>query len=239
MISGFYYNFISIRILKLMPVLLFLITTSCTDEMVTLDNKRQLSLQVAVKDGNSRAMLSGQFLPEGAQIGVRVVDFNLASYDASVYNNVLYTAKGSDITQSWDSETKIMLSKTPAFVYAYYPYKENVDITYMPIETASQTDYMYATPLEAINYDNNSITLQMNHVLSAVKISLLYKGKLDEPKLSSISMNSEAIATNAYMYKDGSLSDITGMNSVFSTSFELVYRKILLLLLLSMVMNIK
>ena len=102
----------------------------------------------------------------------------------------------------------------------YYPYNENVDISHMPIETASQTDYMYATPVHGINYKNNSINLQMNHVLAAVKFSLVYKGSLDAPKLTSLSINSEGMATNAYMYKDGSLSDISGMNSVFSFTFD-------------------
>lgn len=198
-------------------LLIAFIMVGCEKEINVTDNLNPITLQVSVNKTNGRALHLEEFLPDGAQIGVRVVDMNAASYDASVYNNVLYTASGNDANQKWNSGTQIMLSTTPANVYAYYPYSESVDITHMPIETESQTDYMYATSVHGIDYKNNTVNLEMNHVLTAIKLTLVYKGNLDSPKLSSVSFNSESCAKSAYMYgKDGSLSEFTGSNESFT-----------------------
>lgn len=198
-------------------ILVLFVLTNCADDIELEDKRIPLALRVSLIDDNSRTFHLGEFLPDGARIGVRVADMNAVSYDAGVYNNVLYTASGTGANQKWTSDTQIMLSMTPANVYAYYPYGENIDITRMYIETDSQTDYMYATSVHGINYKNNEVNIEMNHVLTAVKLTLVYRGSLDSPKLSSVSFNSESCAKSAYMYgKDGSLSEFSGKNSLIT-----------------------
>jgi len=200
-----------------------IVHTSCMDNVDDLDSANRLSVAVAVNntDKSTRAFMTDNYLPDNAQIGVSVVDFSGKNYNASNYNNILYTADGTGDSQTWGTNSEVMLTTTPADIYAYYPYAADAEITRLPIEIQSQTDYMYATPIKGADFSKNQVSLVMNHALSAIKLTLVYNGSLDSPKLNSVSFNSESIATSAYMYaKDGTLSEFTGTNETVTIEVD-------------------
>ena len=125
--------------------------TACTDDEVTNQSDTvplQINVQTEVS-GASRAIIDGGYLPDGSSIGVNLMADDGAAYDGQVFYNLQYTAVGEGAAQIWSSTTPASLSSSIGKVIAYYPYNddENLDITAVPVETETQTDYMYAKPV--------------------------------------------------------------------------------------------
>lgn len=113
------------------------------------------------KDGNTL----GLFLTEGT-LGRPYMD-----KEADYYNIKAYMFAGR-----WYLTPEIVsLYKDEAVVYAYSPYKKNVDPFAVPVETESRTDYMYGTHLssqKAVDADSPIATLEMQHALSLLEINI-------------------------------------------------------------------
>ena len=124
--------------------------TACTDDEVTGDSVNTLQVTLQTEETNaSRAIIDGGYLPEGSSIGVNLMAENGSAYDGQVFYNLQYTAAEEGAAQTWNSTTPASLSSSIGKVIAYYPYNddENLDITAVPVETETQTDYMYAKPV--------------------------------------------------------------------------------------------
>lgn len=200
-----------------------LFLSSCLSETDNIMNEEdeQLNLYVYVNNNQGRAVYTESTLPAGSKIGLCVVDQSGNSYNNKDYNNVLYTATGSGNSQKWLSSPPVYLTTTKADVYGYYPYKSGVSIDNLQIETDSQTDYMWATPVNEKNMDNTDVSLSMNHALSLIRVSI-FKEDMDEKlSLSALSLSSDGIASGAVLNgKNGNLSGFSGRGANFAATYE-------------------
>ena len=120
---------------------------------------------VATKD-----IVSGNALPIGSVIGLRVVDGGNSTYDGATYENVPYTFNGT----LWESGSDVLLSATPGTVYAYHPWKSGVNLSSVPLQTGGD-DFMYSTSA-SVDIKNPSATLSMKHVMAEVLVTLENNG---------------------------------------------------------------
>lgn len=179
-------------------------TTSCIDDNLNPDlNDGYLKIECPVKT-MSRTLIEGTYLPDASNIGISVFDESNSSYNGVIYNNTKYTASGTESDQIWSTETPLRLFSADGTVYGYFPYSESVtDLTKIPVETTSQTDYMYATPT-SVNSTSPTANLVMNHALAAIKINLKKGGFLGEGNITNVYLNYGGWST------DGTLNSMTG-----------------------------
>ena len=142
--------------------------TGCNnlDDASTL-SAGKLDLSFGVQQPASRAVITDDYLPSGAQVGVTLSG---TGYDA--YTNVCYTASGTGTSQSWAGSDDVLLTSSTAKLYSYYPYSSTVSSDAIPVETASQTDYLYGTPVTGISEAKASTGVTLNHALANLKITV-------------------------------------------------------------------
>ena len=211
--------------LGLMAVAIFsaFAVSSCTDDEV-LDRADKTPLQISVntESGVSRSLIHDDFLPGGSSIGLSL--YNSADgldYDNQGYANVKFTATGDGADQIWGTTGLApSVSANEATLVAYYPYNgaDDLDLTAVPVETASQTDYMYSGPVTGINNTNaDKVEITMHHALTAVRVQLVlgdYSGKAD---VTDISVGSPALGSAATLNAaDGALAAITGKGDMLT-----------------------
>ena len=149
--------------------------TSCNDEEFADSTRKPLQLSVTANAPLvSRAIINDTYLPDGSQIGVTLTATDGSAYDNQDFYNLAYSASGTGAEQVWSSATPASLSTTSGKVIAYYPYNgsEELDLTAIPVETASQTDYMYAKPVTGIDFTSADINLNMQHAMTDIRINL-------------------------------------------------------------------
>ena len=181
------------------------------EETAVPSGEQPLNLSVNVHKSDSRAIITGNALPDASQIGVFVTDNAGADYNNRGYANVLYTTSGSDCT----SQTDVFLDSKVAKLYAYYPYDENnADMTAIPVESSTLTDYMYATSGNTeLSNTNASVALTMNHILTGIKVSIKKTDENTDYTASKIKVSSQGIAKGAkFDLTDASLFGFTGQN---------------------------
>ena len=197
--------------------------SSCTDDEV-LDRADKTPLQISVntESGVSRSLIHDDFLPGGSSIGLSL--YNSADgldYDNQGYSNVKFTATGDGADQTWGTTGLApSVSANEATLVAYYPYNgaDDLDLTAVPVETATQTDYMYSGPVTGINNTNaDKVEITMHHALTAVRVQLVlgdYSGKTD---VTDISVSSPALGSAATLNTaDGALTAITGKGDMLT-----------------------
>lgn len=92
------------------------------------------------------------------------------------------------------------------------------DWTKIPVETASQTDYMYAKPVTGLNIVSPSAKLIMQHALTDVRINIKKGTYTGTGAVTKITAKAPAFATGASMSAgDGSLTSVTGGGAQFET----------------------
>ena len=138
----------------------------------------------------SRAVITDAYLPSGSQVGVTLSG---TGYDA--YTNVCYTASGTGTSQSWGGSDDVLLSSSAATLYSYYPYSSTVSSDAIPVETASQTDYLYGTPVTGISEAKASTGVTLNHALANLKITVAKGSHAGTGVVSKISVAGAGIAT--------------------------------------------
>lgn len=183
--------------------------TSCNslDEDSPTNSNGQLNISVGVYHTQSRTIITDGYLPDGSKIGVMLDDGDATSYDG--YNNVVYTADGTGDSQTWSSTIKVALNSTAATLYAYYPWASGTDITAIPIETESQTDYLYGTPIENVSAFKADNMITLNHALANVNITFergVYAGTGD---ITQVAVQSAGLAAG------GTFNAKTGEYSAF------------------------
>ena len=194
--------------------------TACTDD-TNVNRIDGQPLQIAVHTDNpvsSRAVIDGGYLPDASSIVVTLTAEDGSAYDGQTFNNLLYTAAGEGSSQIWSTDVPVSLSGTSAKITAYYPYNgaDDLDLTAIPVETASQTDYMYAKPVTGLSLVSPVADLTMQHALTDIRI-LVKKGTYTGTgEVTKISVKAPAFATSATMdIESGVLADVSGSGAQF------------------------
>jgi hypothetical protein len=196
---------------------LFMQGCSGMEDTERMEDRKSLSIQVSNASIQTKALIEGNYLPDNSKVSVSLMEEGNATYDGITYRNISYTAKGIGTSQKWEAASQILLSSTIGKVYAYYPYSASVtSITSIPVETSSQTDYMYATPVSVSDKDNNA-SLVMNHALSAIRFSLVKGTYTGAGKITAVSVKGTGVATGAVLNaQTGLISNFTGANTAIS-----------------------
>lgn len=112
---------------------LLLLLTSCVNEIDMSINQLDMEsgggispLQISVNEAyltKATGQLTGTSFSHGAEIGVFATAEDGSLYDGNSYDNILYTASGTESNQTWSTNenTTLMLSTTKAKIFAYYP----------------------------------------------------------------------------------------------------------------------
>lgn len=134
----------------------------------------------------------GLFLTSG-ELGNNYEDIDVAS-------NLPASFTGKD----WSIKTPVELSDKKATMYSYYPYSELVtDGTKIPIEIASQTDYLFGTKAVAQRTAPEA-NITMKHALALVSVKVLKNDYEGLGKLSRFTI--DGIKTEGFMnISDGSV----------------------------------
>lgn len=199
--------------------------TSCEEdpEPSPIHGPQPLSIKVNTSQdpaNETKAPITTTTLPSGSTIGITLVNDDGTAYDGRPYNNIKYTATGTDAAQTWAGESEVLLSSTSGSVYAYYPYSPSVtDPANIPVSAASQTDYMYAIPATGIYDGERTAQLTMKHALAAVRLSIKKGNYTGTCNVTLVSVKGNAVATDATLNaKTGILSNRTGANTAISLS---------------------
>ena len=175
---------------------------SCSDEHS--DQEQAVPLSISGADVLTRS--KGNF-EKGDQIGLFVYDENGNKYndcDCS-WNNM------ASLDDQWVMSKNVYLSNQTVTIRAYYPFNPDVNSSVIPIETATQTDYLYSREVTA-NIDNPSISLQMRHALSLLKLVVKKDNYQGEGNISGVLLQGINLA--------GSLDLATGDITVTRTGNE-------------------
>lgn len=104
--------------------------------------------------------------------------------------------------------------KSDGVAYAYYPYSKDVsNKAAIPIETASQTDYLYSGK-EAFSLTQPQVTLKMKHALSLVSIRIRKNdyqkaGQLQKVELEGLQTTGSMDIQSGYITKIGGTSTVS------------------------------
>ena len=196
------------------------IFTACTDETEHLGQRggTPLSIQVGVNTTQSRAIVTGNSLADGSQIGVAVVDGTGTGYQDQVYNNICYTGQTVDGVQQWVSTDNILLSGEEGTLYAYHPWSSSVtDLSSIAVnmDETDQKDWMVAAPVTDLSDAQSTAAVKMDHVLSNFKLAF-YKGNYSgKGVVSAVKVRSNAFAVT------GTLDAIAGGFTAYGSTHEL------------------
>ena len=196
--------------------------TACTDEEV-VNQADKAPLQVSVNTSlakQSRSIVHGEWLPAGSTIGVSLFDTEGDDYDGQGYYNIQYKATGAEEDQTWASMgVTPAVSANEAVLVAYHPYNddEDLDITAIPVEIASQTDYMYSGQVTGITNAAPKADIVLDHALTAIRFKLVLGDFTGDASVSEIAVASPALASSATLNAaDGSLDNIAGQGDKFA-----------------------
>ena len=205
------------KILTALAMLGMVACNNVSDDVIS--HGSALSIKVGTQ---TKALVTETTLPDAAQIGTFLHNSEGALYDALPYGNVKFTASGAGALQTWAPETDVMLSATQGTLYGYYPYSASAtDLSAVAVEAASQTDYMWATPVSGLDNKNSSATLTMNHALTAVRLKVVRGDYAGAGLVTAASVQSNALATAATMnIADGALASVTGAGEVIAPALS-------------------
>lgn len=199
---------------------------SCQNESVPSPDIFDTPLVISANVGGypGRSVVTGNTLANGASIGVTVVDAGDSDYQKQNYNNVCYTASvGTGGSQQWSTTTPIMLSGEAGTLYAYYPYKPDIDIENIGINLMDNevVDWMYATKISNLSNDNSHAQIKLNHALAKLKVSLVKGNFVGTGKVTNISLTSGSAAMGATLNaKTGKLSNLTSTGTKLNYSIN-------------------
>ena len=200
--------------------------TACTDDEV-VNQADKAPLQVSVNTSlakQSRAIVHGEWLPSGSSIGVSLFDTEGDDYDEQGYYNIQYKAAGEEEDQVWSSMgVTPAVSANEAVLVAYHPYNDDqdLDIFAMPVEIASQTDYMYSGPVTGVTNAAPKADIVLDHALIAIRVNLVLGDFTGDVSVSEIAVASPALASSATLNAaDGSLNNIAGQGDKFALSVD-------------------
>ena len=177
------------------------------------DESIPLELEVITKPAEvTRGPIYDTFLPEGARIGVAIVEKDNDTYDGKSLMNIPYEAKTKDGAQVWEPvNDPILLTNTTGYAYAYYPYSEDItSLREIPIKASSthQVDYLHAKKVSGLRKNNPKASIYFYHILGVVRLSIS-RGTYEEAgAITSAAVGGEGIAGKAMLNTiDGRVTD--------------------------------
>ena len=198
-----------------------LTATACTDTLDEAALPKPLSVAVNARDITARAPIHGTALPDASSIGISLLAEDGTPYDGVTYANLKYTASGTAPDQTWSTPNIPTLSSTPAKLVAYYPWADGTDYTAVPVETSTQTDYMYSKWLTGLSNANPNANIVMQHALTAVRVALVKGDFTADVDVSSVSVKSPAFATaGALDATTGALSGLVGIGEAVTVTAD-------------------
>ena len=175
---------------------------SCTNESEQLTDSRTAPMSVQVANHiASRGLITTGTLPvDDYGIGVTLVNkSDKAPYDGQTgyANNQWKTANGT----TWDivEAANPNLTGTEGVAVAYYPYSSTATTyTAIPVESASQTDYMYSGWSNDLTNASPEATFTMQHALAAVRVKLVASANYTGDKsASAVTISSDGFMATA------------------------------------------
>lgn len=150
--------------LTVMPSVL----VSCTDKLTEDGQTAQDCLKIeSVSTAPVRDAVRGTSFPTDRDNSIGV--FTYSEKSGWTNRNVRFTCKAGQA--QWISENGITLTDETVTVYAYYPWKEDVNTEKIDVRSSIDgDDLMWADPVGNVNRTNPSISLSMNHFLSLVDL---------------------------------------------------------------------
>lgn len=142
-------------------LLLTLSTASCSEAVLT-DMTEELCLDIKVSD-MTKVTKHEDYLPDGACIGVTIVEKNKDTYDGETYHNIRFTASGTGADQKWIPETPVNLSDVEGLLYVYYPYTENYENHEVTRTNDDDSDFMCGFSYNTISSSNKEATVYLSH----------------------------------------------------------------------------
>lgn len=191
---------------------------SCSDDSDVpgkYNAPKEMDILVTASSVSTKALVTGEYLSDGESIGVKLVDATNDTYDGIPFENIRYTATGTGTSQTWNTPSKVLLSSTVGKVHAYYPYKEGVNMTGIPV-SSGQTDFMYGSASGVTNA-NGAANIRLNHALVAIKAKIIKGNYTAKAKLTGISVSSSGLATSAFLNAmTGALTNVQGVNTAIN-----------------------
>ena len=175
---------------------------SCTNESEQLTDSRTapMSVQVANHIASRGLITTGTLPADDYGIGVTLVNkSDKAPYDGQTdyANNQWKTANGT----TWDivEAANPNLTGTEGVAVAYYPYSSTVtSYEAIPVESASQTDYMYSGWSNDLTNASPEATFTMKHALAAVRVKLVASANYTGDKsASAVTISSDGFMATA------------------------------------------
>ena len=175
---------------------------SCTNESEQLTDSRTAPMSIQVSNHiASRGLITTGTLPaDDYGIGVTLVNkSDKAPYDGQTdyANNQWKTANGT----TWDivEAANPNLTGTEGVAVAYYPYSSTVtSYEAIPVESASQTDYMYSGWSNDLTNASPEATFTMKHALAAVRVKLVASANYTGDKsASAVTISSDGFMATA------------------------------------------
>lgn len=218
----------------LLPAMMLAVAfASCNnDDDTNISNSRvALGVNVALEEmGGSRAMVKGNYLAAGSEIGVCVVtNADGSDYDgnASGYINIPYKATGTEDPdtdtkeQTWGASNvanQILLSGTEGKAYAYYPYTAGIDYTAIDVDVTDQIDWMWSGGEGPLTDAAPSVGFTLKHAQTAVNVVVVrdesYTGT---GEISTLTVTSDGLgATGVLNAQTGVFASVAGQGTAIS-----------------------
>ena len=193
--------------------------TACNDDDSIIDRTGGNNLQVEVSANfHSRAPIHGSTLPDNNPIGVTLTAKDGSSYDNQNYNNIPYSATTADGRQTWMPQDKpVTLSVTEGVAMAYWPYNADAaDMTAVPVETDTQTDYMYSGNVTGLSNATPKAAFQMKHAMTLIRVNVVRGTYTAAGAVTAVTAASEAFCTSGTMnVSTGALAGLKGAETPF------------------------
>ena len=192
---------------------------SCTNEADPVDGNTSV-MSVKVKNQvSSRAPITDATLPaDDKGVGITLVnksDKNPYDGQTRFNNNQWKTTDG----KAWNivGATVPNLSGTDGIAVAYYPYSSSAtDYTAIPVESASQTDYMYSGWSNDLNNLSPEAEFTMQHALAVLRVKLAIGEKYTgESTATAVTISSNGFMASATLNAEtGELTSKAGPGAV-------------------------
>ena len=183
------------------------------DSPVNGEEAVPLELEVTASPaGVTRGPIYDTSLPDGARIGVAIVESGLDTYGGKSLMNIPYEAKTKDGSQVWEAvNDPILLTHTAGDVYACYPYSEEVtSLREIPLMASSthQVDYLLARKASGLRKGSPKASIHFHHILGVVRLSVTRGTYAGDGVITSASVAGEGIAGKAMLNAiDGLVTD--------------------------------
>ena len=145
-------------------------------------NKLSISAYLQKVDGTKAE--HNAWVPQD-ELGLFVKAGGISSND---YGEVDGQVKATYNNSKWTLAPEVSLSTTPAYVFAYYPHSNAVnDGVAVPVEVASQTDYLYSGSGVSASAERAQVALNMKHALCVMSFNVKKNGYIGgEGRLTSV-----------------------------------------------------